>query len=156
MCLPGAGTFRHALALGLSLNLTRDGGYSEPVYAAEQFSVMPAYLLYGDFGYDVLAFAHVGVPIALTGVSSVGAELGATIGYRLLARFGIFTQLSFDAFLGTGGTLNPTLALEVASSSTTRSCHDAAHADLATRRVLGARAADVVGAVAGSRRLVRR
>ncbi len=108
----GEGTFRHGAALGLSLNLSRDGGYSEPVYAGEQFSVMPAYVLYADLGYDVLALAHLGVPIALTGVRSVGAELAGTIGYRLLARFGLFAQLSFDAFLGTGGTLNPTLALE--------------------------------------------
>src|ERR1700741_3380111 len=29
----GEGTFRHGAGLGLSLNLTRDGGYSEPVYS---------------------------------------------------------------------------------------------------------------------------
>jgi hypothetical protein len=104
--------FRHGFGVGFSLNLTRDGGYSEPVYAAEQFSVMPAYLLYADFGHDVFALAHVGLPVVLTGLQTVGAELAATFGYRVLARFGLFAELSLDAFVGTASSLNPTVALE--------------------------------------------
>jgi hypothetical protein len=104
--------FRHGLGVGMSLNLMRDGGYSEPVYVAEQFSVMPAYLLYADFGHDTFALAHLGLPVVLTGIQTLGVELAATLGYRLLARFGLFAELSFDAFFGTASSFNPTLALE--------------------------------------------
>jgi hypothetical protein len=108
----GQGTFRHGLGLGMSLNLSRDGGYSEPVYSAEQLAVMPAYLLYAAMGRDVFGMAHLGVPFVVTADRTFGVEVAAAAGYRLLAGLGLFAELALGAFVGSGSTLNPVVALE--------------------------------------------
>jgi hypothetical protein len=104
--------FRHGLGLGVSLNLTHDGGYSEPVYSAEQLGVMPAYLLYADMGRDGFALGHLGVPFFVTSDRTFGVEAAGALGYRLLAGLGLFAELTFGAFVGAGSTLNPVVALE--------------------------------------------
>jgi hypothetical protein len=104
---------RHGAGLGLSVNLTDDGGYAEPIYAGEQLTVMPAYMLYADFGIDAFGKAHLGVPIAITGGATAGVELAAALGYRFLAGFGVFTELFADVFGGSGSTLHPTVGLEL-------------------------------------------
>ena len=108
-----ASAFRHGAALGASVNLSDDGGYAEPVYAGEQVVVMPAYLLYADLGIDLFGMAHLGVPIAVSPDATAGVELAAALGYRMLAGFGVFAELSADAFVGTGSTLHPTVGLEL-------------------------------------------
>jgi hypothetical protein len=105
--------FRHAAALGVSVNLTGDGGYAEPVYAGEQLTLMPAYMLYVDLGPDVFGKAHFGVPIAITGGTTAGVELAGSLGYRFLAGLGVFTELFADVFAGSSSTLHPTVGLEL-------------------------------------------
>jgi hypothetical protein len=103
---------RHGVGVGVSFNITDDGGYAEPVYAGEQVALMPAYLLYADLGSDLFGLGHAGVPIVVTGGTTAGAELGAAVGYRLLAGAGIFAELSAVVFGGTGASLNPMVGLE--------------------------------------------
>jgi hypothetical protein len=105
--------FRHGVGLGASVNLSDDGGYAEPVWAGEQVALMPAYLLYADLGVDLFGAGHLGVPIVITGGTTAGVELGAALGYRLLAGLGVFAELFADAFAGAGSTLHPTLGLEL-------------------------------------------
>jgi hypothetical protein len=105
--------FRHGFGLGLSVNLSDDGGYAEPVYAGEQLTVMAAYMLYADLGLDVFGKAHLGVPIAITGGTTAGVELAASLGYRLLAGLGAFAELFTDVFAGSGSRLHPTVGLEL-------------------------------------------
>jgi hypothetical protein len=105
--------FRHGLALGVSTNVTDDGGYAEPIYAGEQLAIMPAYMLYADLGLDLFGKAHLGVPIALTGGRTAGVELAGALGYRFLAGLGVFTELFVDTFAGAGSTLHPTVGLEL-------------------------------------------
>lgn len=109
----GGARLRHGVGVGASLNLAGDGGFAEPVYSADQLAIMPAYLLYGDFGPDWFGLGHLGVPIVVTGGSTAGAELAAALGYRLLAGTGLFAELSLDAFVGAGSKLHPTMALEL-------------------------------------------
>jgi hypothetical protein len=109
----GAHRFRHGAGLGVSVNLSDDGGYAEPVYAGEQVALMPAYMLYADFGLDLFAKAHLGVPVVITGGSTAGVELAGSFGYRLLAGLGLFTELFADVFGGSGSRLYPTVGLEL-------------------------------------------
>jgi len=108
-----ARAFRHGVAVGASINLSDDGGYAEPVYAGEQLTLMPAYMLYADLGRDVFGKAHLGIPIAITGGATAGAELAAALGYRLLAGLGLFAELFTDVFAGSGSKLHPTVGLEL-------------------------------------------
>jgi hypothetical protein len=108
-----ARVFRHGVALGVSVNLSDDGGYAEPVYAGEQLTLMPAYMLYADLGLDVFGKAHLGIPIAITGGATAGAELAAALGYRFLAGLGLFAELFTDVFAGSGSKLYPTVGLEL-------------------------------------------
>jgi hypothetical protein len=108
----GRARFRHGLGLGLSTNLSGDGGYTEPVYALDQMVVMPSYLLYWDANPDLFALGHAGLPILVRGGKSVGVEAGAALGYRLLAGFGAFAGAGFDVFAGTSSALHLTFSLE--------------------------------------------
>jgi len=103
---------RHGVGLGVSLNITDDGGYAEPVYAGEQVALMPAYLMYLDLGHDLFGLGHAGVPIVVSGGTTAGAELAAAFGYRLLAGAGIFAELSAAVYGGTDSSLNPIVGLE--------------------------------------------
>jgi hypothetical protein len=105
--------FAHGVGLGLSLNLSEDGGFTEPVGVMQQLVVMPAYLLYWNLAPELFAFGHAGVPIAVTNGVSAGAEIGAALGYRLLAGVGVYTEAGVEVFGGANSTLNPALSLEV-------------------------------------------
>jgi hypothetical protein len=109
---PGTGSLRHGAGLGLSMNLSEDGGFTEPVLRYEQFVIMPSYLLSVNFDPAWFALAHAGLPISVSGGTTVGAELAFAIGYRVLAGFGVFAEGGFDAFIGTASTVNPTLSIE--------------------------------------------
>jgi hypothetical protein len=109
--LPSKHRFRHGAGLGLSLNLGSDGGYTEPVRALGQWVVMPSYLLYWDAAPDLFALGQFGVPILIHGGPSVGAELGGTLGYRLLAGFGAFARAGLDVFGGVSSTLHSSFSL---------------------------------------------
>lgn len=104
--------FRHGVGLGLSANLSRDGGYTEPVYPLDQLAVMPSYLLYWEAWNPAwFALGHLGVPILVRGSTSAGAELGFGLGYRLLAGFGGVLQANLDLFGGAQSKLNPAFSL---------------------------------------------
>jgi hypothetical protein len=96
--LPG-GRLRHGFGLGLSWNLGHDGGYTAPVYAGDQFALMPAYLAHYTLTPDVFALGHVGLPILVRGGPSAGLEIGAALAYRLLAGVGVFAAVNLDGFV---------------------------------------------------------
>lgn len=111
-----SGAYHHGLGLGVSFNLGSDGGYTEPVDPARQWALTPNYLGYLELGPDFFGLAHVGVPILISGTKSVGLELGAGAAYRLLAGFGLYTEVSFAAFVGAGSTLHPLFCWELGLS----------------------------------------
>lgn len=110
--LPGEHV-RHGIGLGLSLNLTKDGGFTEPVAPGEQFVLGPEYLLYVDLGRDALLLGQAQLPIVLTGSSTIGLALSAALGYRLLAGMGMFAELGFETFVGVSSRLHPSVSLEL-------------------------------------------
>jgi hypothetical protein len=110
--LPGEDV-RHGLGASLSLNLTADGGYTEPVAPGEQLALAPSYLLYVDLGPDSLMLGQAGLPIVLTGSNTIGLALSAALGYRLLAGVGVLAELGFETFVGVSSRLHPTVSLEL-------------------------------------------
>jgi hypothetical protein len=106
-------TLQHGLGLGASLNVTGEGGYTEPVVPGQQLVLMPAYLMFLPFDPDWVALAHLGVPFSLTGVPSFGFELAIGGGYRCLAGVLAYAELGFTSFIGTTGTLHPMIGLEL-------------------------------------------
>lgn len=109
----GASRFQHGVGLGVSLNLSADGGFTEPVAGTEQFVMMPTYLLAWNPDPDVFGLGHAGLPLAVAGTNAFGLELGFALGYRWLAGTSTFAELGFDVFRGVGGTLHPSLSLEL-------------------------------------------
>jgi hypothetical protein len=105
--------FAHGIGLGLSLNLSEDGGFTAPVGVMQQLVVMPSYLLYWNVAPELFALGHAGIPIAVTEGVSAGAEIGAALGYRLLAGFGAYTEAAVELFGGANSTINPVLSFEV-------------------------------------------
>ncbi len=104
---------RHGVGVGLSLNLSEDGGFTEPVAAASQFVVMPSYLLYWTPTPALFGLGHLGLPILVSGGRSVGVEVGAGLGYRLLAGLGVYAEAALGAFLGAASTVHATASLEI-------------------------------------------
>ncbi len=103
--LPGRG-YRHGFGLGASLNLGRDGGYVEPVYAGQQLVLMPTYLGYWNLNRDLLALGHAGLPVVVRGGRSLGVEAGFLLGYRVFAGAGVFGELDVDGFAIAGSSLS--------------------------------------------------
>jgi hypothetical protein len=110
---PSATHFAHGAGLGFSLNLTKDGGFTEPVPALQQVVIMPSYLLYWGAAPELFAFGHVGIPISVGAGTTAGVEVGAALGYRLLAGFGTYAEAGVDLFGGANSTLHAMLSLEV-------------------------------------------
>jgi len=111
--LSGDGPWRHGIGLGLSLNLSEDGGFTEPVGIAKQLTVMPSYLLHWNASPTWLMLGHVGLPVLVAGGSSAGLDVGAGFGYRLLAGFGVYGEASASVFMGAQSTVHPVVALEL-------------------------------------------
>jgi hypothetical protein len=108
----GHGRVRHGAGVGMSLNLSEDGGFTEPVLKYAQFVIMPSYLLDLELDPSWLTLAHAGLPIVVSGGTTAGAEVAFALGYRVLAGCGVFTEASFDVFVGTASTLHPIMSLE--------------------------------------------
>jgi hypothetical protein len=105
------GSIQHGLGLGASLNLSEEGGFTEPVGIANQLVLMPAYLGYHAIDNDWALLGHLGIPIALTGTAELEVALGG--GYRWLAGVLAYAELGANAFLGTSSTLHATVSLEL-------------------------------------------
>jgi hypothetical protein len=108
-----AAGLQHGLGLGASLNVTGEGGYTEPVVPGQQLVLMPAYLAFLPLDPDWVALAHLGVPFAVSGVPSVGFEVAVGGGYRCLAGLLAFAELGVTSFMGTTGTMHAMLGLEL-------------------------------------------
>ncbi len=106
--------YHHGFGLGASMNLGRDGGYAEPVYAGEQLVLMPAYLGYYQLARDLPLLGHVGLPV-LVGLAgrSFGLEMGAALAYRLLAGADVFAALDLSTFVGAHATLDALASISV-------------------------------------------
>jgi len=105
--------WQHGLGLGASLNMTDDGGFTEPVGFADQLVLMPAYLGYHALNDDFALLGHLGVPIVLGNTSTAGVELALGGGYRWLAGVLAYAELSSNMFIGSGTTANVMVSLEV-------------------------------------------
>lgn len=105
--------WQHGLGLGASLNLSEEGGFTEPVGIARQVVLMPAYLGYHALDDDFALLGHVGVPIALGQATTAGAELALGGGYRWLAGVLAYAEAGVTAFVGSGTTINVLLSLEL-------------------------------------------
>jgi hypothetical protein len=111
--LPGHGRVQHGVGLGVSTNLERDGGYVEPLYAAQQLVLMPAYLAYAALGRDLPVLGHVGLPMLLGEGRSFGLELGAALGYRMLAGLGLFVEVDVATYVGARSALSVLASAEL-------------------------------------------
>ena len=103
---------RQGVGVGLSLNLSEDGGFTEPVGVGRQVVIMPSYLLYWTPTAALFGLGHLGVPILASGGRSAGVELAVGMGHRLLAGFGLYAEAALTAFLGAGSTVHPSASLE--------------------------------------------
>lgn len=109
----GSDGLRHGVGLGASINLEDDGGFREPVLAFAQFVLMPAYVAYLSLDRDFLLLGHAGIPLLLSGGRSVGFELAAGLGYRLLSGVGIFGEAGLSIYPGVESTTHALLSLEL-------------------------------------------
>lgn len=101
--LPGRGALRHGPLLGLSTNLSTDGGFYAPINVASQWVLSVGYVARYALNDDLFALGHVAVPFDLGESGSVGAELSVGVAYRVLAGFGAFSAISGNVFGGEGG-----------------------------------------------------
>ena len=104
---------RHGVGLGLSMNLTRDGGFTEPVDPGDQLVVMPSYLLYWMLANEWFGLGHLGIPLLTSGGRSAGLEIGAGVGYRWLAGVGTYGEVSLAGVAGGSSTVHASASLEV-------------------------------------------
>jgi len=104
---------RHGFGVGASWNMGHEGGYTTPVYAGDQITLMPSYLAYYSLNPDVFGIAHVGVPFLVRGGTSLGFEIGAALAYRVFAGSGVFAALNLDVFRAVGFNLLASLELGV-------------------------------------------
>lgn len=105
--------WQHGFGLGASLNMTEDGGYTEPVGITDQVVLMPAYLGYHALNDDFTLLGHLGVPIVLGETTTAGAEAALGAGYRWLAGVLAYAELGSDVFIGSGTTANVLLSFEL-------------------------------------------
>ncbi len=111
---PFGSWWRHGIGVGLSMNATKDGGFSEPVQPAEQLVVNPGYLAYFDFHPDIFCLGHFSIPFqVLEKPESWGIETAIGIGYKLSAGAGAYLESSLDFFFGFDSTVHPLLSLEL-------------------------------------------
>ena len=104
----------HGFGLGLCTNLASDGGFAEPVSAAEQWTLAPSYLAYWDPHPDLLLVAHLGPVFQLSGSGrSRGGEIALGAGYRFLAGIGLYSEVGFSFFGGAYDALHPLASLEL-------------------------------------------
>jgi hypothetical protein len=105
--------WQHGLGFGVSLNMTDDGGFTEPVGVADQLVLMPAYLGYHALNDDFTLLGHLGVPIVLGATSTAGVELALGGGYRWLAGLLSYAEVGASMFMGSDTTANVMVSLEV-------------------------------------------
>ncbi len=110
----GPGPWRHGVGLGLGMNLTGDGA-SQGVDGGGQLVLAPAYLAYFRFGWDLVVFGKVGVPLALNVGSegmAPGLELSGGASFFLTAGFGVYAEIGGSAWLGGEQTIHPLVSAE--------------------------------------------
>lgn len=111
---PFGSVWRHGFTLGVSMNVTEDGGFTEPVDPASQLVVNPGYLAYFDFHPDIFCLGHLSLPFqVLEKPESWGIETAIGIGYKLSAGAGAYLESSLDFFFGFDSTVHPLLSLEI-------------------------------------------
>jgi len=112
--LPFGNRLRHGIGVGVSMNASEDGGFTEPVKPAEQLVLNPGYLAYFDFHPDIFCLGHLSVPFqVLERPKSWGIEIAAGIGYKLSAGAGAYLESALDFFVGFDSTVHPLLSLEL-------------------------------------------
>lgn len=102
-------------AVGASINLSADGGYTEPVFAWQQWTPMPALWAAHGLDGDLPLMAHLGVPLVIEAptelpggrgaarLGSGGLELGVGAAYRLLAGVLAYAEADLNLWRGDGG-----------------------------------------------------
>lgn len=109
--MPG-GSYRHGFGVGVSWNLSHDGGYVAPIYTADQIVIMPAYLAYVPLSRDFVMLGHLGVPIVVRGGVGPGLEIGSAFLFHLLAGAGIFAEIGLTGFAAGDASVSLLASLE--------------------------------------------
>lgn len=102
--LPGSGTLRHGLVLGVAMNLSGDGSSTPElgVDPAQQFVLAPGYMmmLRPSPVPDLLAFFKGSVGFTLSPDFSPGLELSAGGAFMLFAGVGLYAELAGALYVG--------------------------------------------------------
>lgn len=104
---------QHGPTLQLSVGISEDGGFYEPVDAFSQWVIAPGYGLAWYEFEDWPMFAHVTLPFEPTDGSAVGVEFTLAAAYRVLAGVGPFAEFGAGTFFGMEGAPHPLLSFEL-------------------------------------------
>jgi hypothetical protein len=111
--LPFGGVYKQGFGIGVSTNITTDGGFREPVYEFRQLVINPGYLAYLDFNRNVTCLGHFSIPFQILGSSrSWGIEMATGIGYKLTAGWGVYIHSALDFYFGANSTVHTSASLE--------------------------------------------
>lgn len=105
--MPGHGFWRHGFGLGVSSNLTSDGGVIIGVDAFEELVLSPTYLARLAFSDSLLATLKVGIPWALSPNNNLGAGVDMGGVWRVFAAFGVYAEVGVSLFIGGDGAVSP-------------------------------------------------
>ncbi|MBK8168998.1 MAG: hypothetical protein IPK60_01485 [Sandaracinaceae bacterium] len=107
----GAGTWRHAVALTLSTNVSGDGNPNIGVNPLEQYTLVPSYMAYLRFNDDWIVTVRAGLSLTtafnVQADKSIGFALAAQLQYMFTAGAGVFVQAGTDLFFGTAWSTHP-------------------------------------------------
>ena len=120
MVLPGRGSVRHVVGLGVGINTTGDGGLSVGVDPFSQLVVAPMYGI--RLGYDApvpdwTLLLKISFPVTVTPNTNPGIELGAQGAYMFTAGFGAYAEAAVSYYMGGPGrtidyTFHPIISVE--------------------------------------------
>lgn len=107
--------FFHAVGLGLSTNLTGDGGAGagNGVDPLGQWVIAPSYGLYFHALRDLFGFVHVSPQISLGAGLAPGIEVSLGASYLFLAGLGLYAEVAALSYWGRDLNAHPLLAGEV-------------------------------------------
>ena len=103
---------RHGVGLDLSTNLSGDGAGRLSVDPAHQWVLSPTYVAFIDLTSFLRVHGKAGLPFSVGPAFAPGVDVAVGVVYRLLAGFGVYTELATGAYLGSE-VVHPFVSAEV-------------------------------------------